>query len=150
MALVAMFSLLSSSCKDDDERLDNTDLLIGVWVTKDDVTLFFDDKSEWAHGKVYFQFNEDGTMIEKDALTRFDNGDTFVKTSTFGEWKADGDKLTMTTSFSDDIDDIPDVNIVTYKLKKHSLIITYTNEWGEQVSWTFVRGEMPKEETAEE
>ena len=68
MALVAMFSLLSSSCKDDDERLDNTDLLIGVWVTKDDITLFFDDKSEWAYGKVYFQFNEDGTMIEKNVL----------------------------------------------------------------------------------
>ena len=145
-ALLAISSFSFVACKDDDDEKGKNPL-VGVWVSEEAVPLYEEDEQRvTANAKVFFQFNEDGTFVEKDVITVTSNGRTYTETSTYGRWKDTGNVLKISVSF-EDIDDPKqylDEYEYTYRFAKDKLILTEeNNNTGEIKTVSFVRGQMP-------
>ena len=143
---LAISSFSFVACKDDDDEKGKNPLL-GVWGSEEAVPQYDEDEQRvTANALVYFQFNEDGTFVEKDVITVISNGRTYTETSTYGRWKDTGNLLKISVSF-EDIDDPKlylDEYEYTYRFAKDKLILTGKNEnTGEIKAVSFVRGQMP-------
>ena len=145
--VILSFSFIACSHDDDDE----TDLLIGVWVSEEPLPMYEDGRTTSeviGSVKAFFQFMEDGSLIEKDVITMFKSGKTYTETSTYGRWTAKGNRLIITTSFAEysDPKENPDVTECTYKFENGKLMLTYQDEeTGKVMTISFVRSQMPKE-----
>ncbi len=148
-ALIAISSFSLVSCKDDDDEKDKTSL-VGVWVSEESIPQYDEDEQKvTANAIVYFQFNEDGSFVEKDVITKIRDGYTYTETSTYGRWMAHGNTLKISYSF-EDIEDprlyLDEIEF-TYNIVNNKLILTVqtiNNEVrDEHKTFTFVRGQMP-------
>ncbi len=148
-ALLAISSFSLVSCKDDDDEKDKTSL-VGVWVSEESIPQYDEDEQKvTANAIVYFQFNEDGSFVEKDVITKIRDGYTYTETSTYGRWMAHGNTLKISYSF-EDIEDprlyLDEIEF-TYNIVNNKLILTVqtiNNEVrDEHKTFTFVRGQMP-------
>lgn len=151
-SLIALLSLSFFSCGNDDD--DDKDSLVGVWASEETLPMY-----EYDHGvktselvgnvKVYFQFMEDGSLIEKDVITYIESGKSFTETSTYGKWTATENRLKMIISFAEPYEN-PKENAdeleCTYQFANGKLVLSYKDEeTGQLVTVPFVRGQMPKD-----
>ncbi|MBO4314569.1 MAG: hypothetical protein IKX24_05505 [Prevotella sp.] len=142
--IIAIMSFSFASCSNDDD--DDKDSLIGVWVSEETLPMYYHEELT-GHVKAFFQFMEDGSLIEKDIITEIGSGETYTETSTYGRWEATGNHLKIITSFAEPYDnpkENADETECTYMFKNGKLILSYQDEdTGEIKSITFVRGQMP-------
>lgn len=148
LAFLAVSAVSLVSCKDDDDdKADDQKSLLGVWVCEESLP-FYEEGEIVGSSKLYFQFNADGSLIEKDVITEKESGRTYTMTNTYGKWAVNGDKLTLTTSFweFDNIEKYIDVDDYTYKFQNGKLILTYEDPvTGSVKSASFVHGTMPSD-----
>ena len=148
LAFLAVSTVSLVSCKDDDDdKADVQKSLLGVWVCEESLP-FYEEGEIVGSSKLYFQFNADGSLIEKDVITEKESGRTYTMTNTYGKWAVNGDKLTLTTSFweFDNIEKYIDVDDYTYKFQDGKLILTYEDPvTGSVKSASFVHGTMPSD-----
>lgn len=146
ISLIAFLSLSFSSCSNDDD--DDKDSLVGVWVAENMLPMYeygVTTSEVVGHVKVYFQFKEDGSLIEKDVITYIESGKTYTETSTYGRWSATKGHLKIIVSFADvnpkeNADEIE----CTYKFTNGKLVLSYNDEeTGQLITVSFVRGQMP-------
>lgn len=144
-AFIAILSFSFVSCNHDDE--DEEVSLVGVWVLEKSLPMYYNSEIT-GYVKAYFQFLEDGSLIEKDVITPIDDGKVYTETSTYGRWSVTDNHLTLIVSFAEPKDnpqEKADVNECTYEFKDGKLILTYMEEeLNKMVSITFVRGKMPE------
>lgn len=143
-SLIALLSLSFFSCSNDDE--DDKDSIIGVWVSEETLPMY-----EYDHGvktselvgnvKVYFQFMEDGSLIENDVITYIESGKTYTETSTYGRWSATEGHLKMIVSFADvNPKENADELEYTYHFTNGKLMLSYKDEeTGQRITVSFVR-----------
>lgn len=150
ISLIAFLSLSFSSCSNDDD--DDKDSLVGVWVADNMLPMYeygVTTSEVVGHVKVYFQFKEDGSLIEKDVITYIESGKTYTETSTYGRWSATEGHLKMIVSFAEPYEN-PKENAdefdYTYQFANGKLVLSYKDEeTGQLITVPFVRGEMPKD-----
>lgn len=148
LPLIAFLSLSFFSCSNDDD--DDKDSFVGVWVSEDTLPMYeYEMTTSEVVGnvKVYFQFMEDGSLIEKDVITYIESGKSFTETSTYGKWSATENHLKMIVSFAEP-DENPkenaDVFEFTYQFTNGKLVLSYKDEeTGQRITVSFVRGQMP-------
>ena len=142
--IIAIMSFSFASCSNDDD--DDKDSLIGVWVSEETLPMYYHEELT-GHVKAFFQFMEDGSLIEKDIITEIGSGETYTETSTYGRWETRGNHLKIITSFAETYDNLKenaDETECTYMFKEGKLILSYQDEdTGEIKSIIFVRGQMP-------
>ena len=145
-SLIAFLSLSFFSCSNDDD--DDKDSLVGVWVSEDTLPMYeygVTTSEVVGHVKVYFQFLEDGSLIENDVITYIESGKSYTETSTYGRWSATKGHLKMIVSFADvnpkeNADEIE----CTYQFTNGKLVLSYKDEeTGQLITVSFVRGQMP-------
>ena len=145
-SLIAFLSLSFFSCSNDDD--DDKDSFIGVWVSEGTLPMYeygVTTSEVVGNVKVYFQFKEDGSLIEKDVITYIESGKTYTETSTYGRWSATKGHLKIIVSFADvnpkeNADEIE----CTYQFTNGKLVLSYKDEeTGQLITVSFVRGQMP-------
>ena len=145
-SLIAFLSLSFFSCSKGDD--DDKDSLVGVWVSEDTLPMYeygVTTSEVIGHVKVYFQFLEDGSLIENDVITYIESGKSYTETSTYGRWSATKGHLKIIVSFADvnpkeNADEIE----CTYQFTNGKLVLSYKDEeTGQLITVSFVRGQMP-------
>ena len=147
-SLIAFLSLSFFSCSKGDD--DDKDSLVGVWVSEGTLPMYdygVTTSEVVGHVKVYFQFLEDGSLIENDVITYIESGKTYTETSTYGRWSATENHLKMIVSFAEP-DENPKENAdefdYTYQFTNGKLVLSYKDEeTGQLITVSFVRGQMP-------
>lgn len=147
-SLMAFLSFSFLSCSNDDD--DDKNSFIGVWVSEKTMLMYEDGlTSSKVVGdvKVFFQFMEDGSLIEKDVITYIESGKTYTEISTYGRWTATDNHLKLIISFAEPNEN-PKENAdeieCTYQFTDGKLILSYKDEeTGELQTVPFVRGQMP-------
>lgn len=146
ISLIAFLSLSFFSCSNDDD--DDKDSFVGVWVSEGTLPMYeygVTTSEVVGHVKVYFQFKEDGSLIEKDVITYIESGKSYTETSTYGRWSATKGHLKIIVSFADvnpkeNADEIE----CTYQFTNGKLVLSYKDEeTGQLITVSFVRGQMP-------
>ncbi len=145
-AFIAMMSFSVISCNNNDDE--DKESLIGVWVSEKSMPVTYESKIV-GYVITYFQFMEDGSLLEKDVITNSDNyGKVYTETSTYGKWSSTDNRLILTVSFADPNDnpkEKADVIECTYMFKDGKLILSHKDdESGEMVVVPFVRSQMPE------
>lgn len=148
ISLIAFLSLSFFSCSNDDD--DEKDSFVGVWVSEGTLPMYdygVTTSEVVGHVKVYFQFLEDGSLIENDVITYIESGKTYTETSTYGRWSATENHLKMIVSFAEP-DENPKENAdefdYTYQFTNGKLVLSYKDEETDQrITVSFVRGQMP-------